>query len=212
MSFVKLVFLAIIAIIFFNFLQNEDEFDGSIMLPYETKVVAFGDSITYGYRVDRDKSYPSQLANLLQVEVINEGKNGELSLEGLRRLPSVLDKHNPQILIICHGGNDIIRKKSLFKAKENIIKMIKLAKKRGIHVVLIGVPTVELFSLRTAQIYFEIADELGVPLESEALETILSDDSLKIDFIHPNEKGYEILSNKVANIVTSTYLPTEPSY
>lgn len=212
MSFVKLVFLAIIAIIFFNFLQNEDEFDGSIMLPYETKVVAFGDSITYGYRVDRDKSYPSQLANLLQVEVINEGRNGELSREGLRRLPSVLDKYNPQILIICHGGNDIIRKKSLFKTKENIIKMIKLAKKRGIHVVLIGVPMVELFSLRTAQIYFEIADELGVPLESEALETILSDDSLKIDFIHPNEKGYEILSNKVANIVTSTYLPTEPSY
>ena len=212
MSFIKLIFLSIGAIIFFNFLQKEDEFDGSIMLPYETKIVAFGDSITYGYNVQEDKSYPAQLANLLQVEVINEGKNGELSYEGLKRLPFVLDKYKPQILIICHGSNDIIRRKSLLKTKENVSKMVKLAKKRGIHVVLVGVPTVELFSLKTAQIYFEIAEELEVPLESEALESILSNDSLKIDQIHPNEKGYEILSKRLATIITNTYIPKMEDY
>jgi lysophospholipase L1-like esterase len=178
------------------------------MLPYGTKVVAFGDSITYGYKVDRDKTYPGQLANLLQVEVINAGKNGELSAQGLRRLPEVLDKYNPQILIICHGGNDILRKKSLYKLKENLINMVKIARKRNIHVVMIGVPTVELISLSTAQIYYEVAEELNVPLESDALEKILADDSLKVDYVHPNAKGYEILSNKVANLVTSTFEPS----
>ncbi|WP_458699573.1 GDSL-type esterase/lipase family protein [Sulfurospirillum sp. 1307] len=205
----KLIFISIIVIVFFNYFQsNNDEFDGSVMLPYGTKVVAFGDSITYGYKVDRDKTYPGQLANLLQVEVINAGKNGELSAQGLRRLPEVLDKYNPQILIICHGGNDILRKKSLYKLKENLINMVKIARKRNIHVVMIGVPTVELISLSTAQIYYEVAEELNVPLESDALEKILADDSLKVDYVHPNAKGYEIPSNKVANLVTSTFEPS----
>lgn len=209
MSVIKIVFLAIIAIIFFQFIQNSnDEFDGSIMLPLDTKVLAFGDSLTAGYKVDSDKNYPSQLSLLLQADVINAGITGELSREGLKRLPALLEKHNPQILIICHGANDIIRRRSLIEAKENIKKMIELARKKNIHVVLVGVPTVEIVSLSTAEFYFDISNETGVPLESDALEEILADDSLKVDQLHPNEAGYKVLSNKLANLITETYLPS----
>ena len=208
MSIIKLVFLAIITIVVLQFFDNSnDEFDGEVMLPLDTKVLAFGDSITYGYGIDKEKNYPSQLSSLLQTEVINAGVNGEVTSEGLRRLPSLLEKHKPQILIICHGGNDIIRRKSLLKAKENIAAMIKLAREKNIHVVLVGVPMLEVLTLSTAQIYYELADELSVPLEDSALEEILSDNSLKIDQIHPNAEGYKILSNRLANLVTSTYLP-----
>lgn len=208
MSIIKLVFLAIIAIVVLQFFENSnDEFDGAVMLPIDTKVLAFGDSITYGYGVDKEKNYPSQLSSLLQTEVINAGVNGEVTSEGLKRLPSVLEKYKPQILIICHGGNDIIRRKSLIKAKENIAAMIKLAREKNIHVVLVGVPTLEVLTLSTAQIYYELADELSVPLEDSALEEILSDNYLKIDQIHPNAEGYKILSNRLANLITSTYLP-----
>jgi lysophospholipase L1-like esterase len=208
MSIIKLVFLAIITIVVLQFFDNSnDEFDGAVMLPLDTKVLAFGDSITYGYGVDKEKNYPSQLSSLLQTEVINEGVNGEVTREGLKRLPSLLEKHKPQILIICHGGNDIIRRKSLLKAKENIAAMIKLAREKNIHVVLVGVPKLEVLTLSTAQIYYELADELSVPLENSALEEILSDNSLKIDQIHPNAEGYKILSNRLANLITSTYLP-----
>lgn len=208
MSIIKLVFLAIIAIVVLQFFDNSnDEFDGAVMLPIDTKVLAFGDSITYGYGVDKEKNYPSQLSSLLQTEVINAGVNGEVTSEGLKRLPSVLEKYKPQILIICHGGNDIIRRKSLIKAKENIAAMIKLAREKNIHVVLVGVPTLEVLTLSTAQIYYELADELSVPLEDSALEEILSDNYLKIDQIHPNAEGYKILSNRLANLITSTYLP-----
>ena len=102
-----------------------------------------------------------------------------------------MNQYKPQILIICHGGNDIIRHKSLKKAKENIKKMIELARKKNIHVILVGVPAVAILSKSTAQIYFDIANELNVPLEDSALETILNDDYLKIDEIHPNERGYK---------------------
>ncbi len=210
MSIVKLIFLAIIAIIVLNFFDNSsEEFDGAIMLPIDTKVVAFGDSITYGYRVDKDKNYPSQLSLLLQTDVINAGVNGEVTSEGLKRLPKVLEKYKPQILIICHGGNDIIRRKSLFKAKENIKQMIKLAREKNIFVVLVGVPTVEVLTLSTAQIYYEIATELNVPLDDNSLEKVLGDSYLKIDQIHPNEEGYKILANSLANLITTNYLPSE---
>jgi lysophospholipase L1-like esterase len=210
MSIVKLIFLAIIVIVVLNFFDNSsEEFDGAVMLPIDTKIVAFGDSITYGYRVDKDKNYPSQLSLLLQTDVINAGKNGEVTSEGLKRLPKVLEKYKPQILIICHGGNDIIRRKSLLKAKENIKQMIKLAREKNIFVVLVGVPTVEVLTLSTAQIYYEIATELNVPLDDSSLENILSDSYLKIDQIHPNEEGYKILANSLANLITTNYLPSE---
>jgi len=210
MSIVKLIFLAIIAIVVLNFFDNSgEEFDGAIMLPMDTKVLAFGDSITYGYNVNKEQNYPSQLSMLLQTDVINAGINGEITSEGVRRLPDLLEKYKPQVLIICHGGNDIIRHKSLIKAKENIKKMIELAREKNIHVVLVGVPMMEVLSLSTAQIYYEIATEMNVPLDDSSLETILGDNYLKIDQIHPNEKGYKILANSLANLITTTYLPSE---
>jgi len=210
MSIIKLVFLVILSIVVLNFFSNSnDEFDGAIMLPFDTKVLAFGDSITYGYNVKESQNYPSQLSRLLNTPVINAGKNGEVTKDGLKRLPMVLDKYKPQILIICHGGNDILRRKSLIKAKENIRKMIQLAREKNIHVVLVGVPKEEILTLSTAQIYYELSDELGVPLESEALTDILSDNYLKIDQIHPNAEGYKILANRLANLITTTYLPSE---
>lgn len=208
MSIFKIIFLVIITIVFFQFLDNSnDEFDGSIMLPYDTKVLAFGDSLTYGYQVDTEDNYPSQLSKLLQTEVINAGVNGELSGQGLKRLPALLEKHKPQVLIICEGGNDILRRRNLVETKENIAKMIKMAQKKHIHVVLIGVPMVEVLSLSTAQIYYELRDELNVPLEDSVLKEIFENDSLKVDQIHPNKEGYTILSNTLANLITNTYLP-----
>ncbi len=210
MSIIKLIFLGIIAIVIFNFFDNSNkEFDGVIMLPMDTKIVAFGDSITYGYGVSDEQNYPSQLSRLLQETVINAGVNGETTSEGLRRLPSVLEEHQPKILIIIHGGNDILRRQSLDRAKENIIQMIKLARKQNIHVVLVGVPRVEILALKTDKIYHEIARELNVPLDDSSLERILGDSSLKIDHIHPNAEGYTILANSLAELITSSYFPFE---
>ena len=210
MSIIKLIFLAIITIVILNlFNKSNDEFNGEVMLPIDTKILAFGDSLTYGYNVEKEKNYPSQLSPLLKVDVINEGINAEVSSEGLKRLPALLEKYKPQILVICHGGNDIIRRKSLLKAKRNIKKMIELARKKNIHVVLVGVPMLEVISLSTAQIYHEIANEMNVPIDDSSLEYILSDNYLKIDQIHPNEEGYKILANSLANLITDTYLPSE---
>ncbi|MCF6173389.1 MAG: GDSL-type esterase/lipase family protein [Campylobacteraceae bacterium] len=208
MSIIKLIILGVIAVFVFNYFNSQDDnFDGVVTLPMNTKILAFGDSLTRGYRVDSDKNYPSVLSDLLQVEVINAGVNGELSKNGLARLPSVLAKYKPDIIIICEGGNDIIQRKILKKTKENIAKMIELAKAKKIQVILVGVPDVEFLTLSTAGFYNELAQKYNIPIDDTSLQEILNDDKLKIDKVHPNAKGYKILSNNLAQIISNSYIP-----
>ena len=210
MSYIKLAIIAVIGILVFNYFNVDDknDYDGTLALPLNTKILAFGDSLTYGYNVDSDKNYPSVLSNLLQSEVINAGVNGELTKDGLERLPKLLKKYKPQILILCEGGNDLIRSKKMSDIKENLSKMIELAQKQKIFVVLIGVPYLEYLTYQTADIYNELATQYNIPIENKALEQILNDKSLKVDEVHPNAKGYEILSNALANLITENYVPS----
>lgn len=108
---IKTILLIAIIIAFIEYNKTDDEMLLDVMLPPGTKVLAFGDSITHGYGVGKNDNYPSQLSKLLNASVINSGVSGEISKEGLRRLPGVLEKYKPNILILCHGGNDILRKK-----------------------------------------------------------------------------------------------------
>ncbi len=211
-SYVKLAIIAVIGIFVFNYFNTGDDnnYDGTLVVPLNTKILAFGDSLTYGYRVDADKNYPSILSNLLQTEVINAGVNGELTKEGLERLPKLLKKYKPQILILCEGGNDLIRSKKMKDIKANLSKMIELAQKQKIFVVLVGVPYLEYLTYRTADLYDQLAKQYDIPIEDSALEKIENDDKLKVDQIHPNAKGYEILSNALANLITESYIPPVP--
>ncbi len=210
MSYVKLAIIAIVAVLLFNYFgtDDKDNYDGTLVLPLNTKILAFGDSITYGYRVDADKNYPSVLSNLLQSQVINAGVNGELTKEGLERLPKLLKKYKPQILILCEGGNDLLRSKKFETIKANLAKMIELAQKQKVFVVLVGVPYLEYLRYSTADFYRELATQYNIPIEDKALEQILNDDKLKVDQVHPNAEGYKILSNALANIITENYIPS----
>ena len=73
-------------------------------------ILAFGDSLTYGSGAPKNTDYPSVLSALSQHKVINAGIPGEISRTGLRRLPALLDQHQPELLILIHGGNDLLRR------------------------------------------------------------------------------------------------------
>lgn len=169
-------------------------------LPADAVVLAFGDSLTYGTGAQAETSYPAVLEKLIGREVRSAGVPGEVSAAGLARLPSALDHYQPSLLILCHGGNDFLRKLGDAKAAENLRAMIRLAKERGIGVVLIAVPKPGLLP-SPPDFYAEIAREFGLPYEEEALKTILRDNELKSDLAHPNAKGYAQLAQAVAALL-----------
>lgn len=163
-------------------------------------ILAFGDSLTHGYGVEDDESYPAILEALSGIDVINEGVSGEESGPGLKRLRTAFNKHQPDLLILCHGGNDLLRKKSVSKLESNIRQMIQLAKDNGIPVVLIGVPKPGLF-LSSYKMYKEIADSMDVVFIEELIPEILSNASLKSDSVHPNKDGYRVMAETVYSVL-----------
>jgi lysophospholipase L1-like esterase len=167
-------------------------------------ILSFGDSLTFGTGARPEESYPALLERLVGRTVIRSGVPGELSGQGLERLPEQLDTHQPALLILCHGGNDMLRKRSFEALKRNLSAMVRLAQSRDIAVVLVGVPQPAIFALSSAKVYTEVASEFGVPLLAETLPEILSDNDLKSDAIHPNGKGYAQLAEAVAKLLRTT--------
>jgi lysophospholipase L1-like esterase len=159
-------------------------------------MLAFGDSLTFGTGANENESYPAQLEKLAGRRVVREGVPGEVSEAGLARLPAVLDEHRPRLLLLCHGGNDFLQRLPKAKAAENLRAMIRLAKARGIDVLLIGTPEPGL-TVSTAALYAEIAKEFRLPYESDVLSKILRDASLKADQVHPNALGYRLMAERV---------------
>lgn len=177
--------------------------DAPQLLPLERSAVilAFGDSLTFGTGSKKDESYPAVLEQLSGYRVINAGIPGEKTPAGLQRLSATLDRHSPQLLLLCHGGNDMLRKQSMERMQSNLEQMITLARERGIQVVLLGVPQPALFGLESAETYYRVAQESGVPLEDEIIPEVLSDNALKSDQIHPNTEGYRLIAEAVYELL-----------
>ena len=160
-------------------------------------ILSFGDSLTYGTGAEpSSESYPAVLQNITGIETINAGVPGELSEQGAKRLPELLEKHQPALLILCHAGNDLLNHVDTAITISNLTAMITLAQSKNIDVLLLGVPKPGLF-LNTADFYFEIASATKVPLADDILPPILADAKLKSDSVHPNKEGYKKMAEEV---------------
>jgi len=170
-------------------------------LAADATILAFGDSLTAGTGAKRDQAYPTQLDAMLSQRVVNAGVPGETTAGGLQRLPSVLAQHSPALVVLCLGGNDMLRKLDRGQAKANLTTMIRMIRERGAQVVLLGVPEPGLLLLSAPAFYAELAEEFGLPYDGETLPNILADRSLKSDPIHPNAEGYRELAGAVRTLL-----------
>lgn len=169
-------------------------------LQSDATILAFGDSLTSGSGAPKNRDYPSLLAKITNINVINKGIPGETTSQGIKRLPALLDEHHPELLILIHGGNDLLRKYSHEELKQNLLHMVYESQIRNIEVILLGVPEPGLF-LKSANVYKEVANETNIPAEMKLLADILGDKSLKSDIAHPNAQGYRVLAEGISNFL-----------
>ena len=167
-------------------------------LPAKALVLAFGDSLTHGTGAGEGKSYPSQLEELTGLRVIRAGVPGETTAEGLRRLPGLLARYHPDLVILIHGGNDILQRLSRAKARENMARMIALCRDAGAQVALVGVPAPAIWITEADELYPQLAEDLSVPYEPLALVRVLAEGKYKSDPVHPNATGYRKLAEDLA--------------
>ena len=166
-------------------------------LANDAVVLAFGDSLTYGTGATEDESYPAQLERLIGRRVVRAGVPGEVSAQALERLPRALDEHSPRLVLLCIGGNDFLRRLGTAQAEANVRAMVKLARESGIDVVLIGTPEPGL-TLAPPAFFAAIAADFRLPYEGAAMTTVLRDNALKSDPIHPNARGYRVIAERLA--------------
>jgi acyl-CoA thioesterase I len=159
-------------------------------------IVAFGDSLTHGTGVQDHQSYPAVLSELSGLRVINAGVAGEISKTGLARLQGLLNEHSPQLLLLCHGGNDLLRKLNLNELTDNLTQMVEISQASGAQVVLIGVPKPSLL-LGPAPVYQALAGKLDLVADLDIIGDVLSKASLKSDPVHPNAQGYRMIAEAI---------------
>ncbi|WP_309496419.1 GDSL-type esterase/lipase family protein [Sulfurovum sp.] len=188
--------LVAVAITLILFTLTKKDHDIQTLHP-RNSILAFGDSLTYGYNAKPAESYPAVLSTTTGLRVINAGIPAETSKEVLQRLPKHLEDPSIKLMVLCVGGNDMMQQIPLTTLKNNIKTMIHMAKEKEIDVLLISVPNITLFGLSPLPLYEEIAEEENIPLISGLLAEILSDPSLKSDQIHPNALGYKQMAEKI---------------
>ncbi len=162
-------------------------------LAADAVVVAFGDSLTSGHGAEEGQDFPTVLAKLSGWQVINAGIPGEMSGVGLGRLPSVLAEHRPALVILCHGGNDILTGAPPASIAANLDAMIRHCREAGADVLLVAVPQ-KGFVLKPAAFYAEVAKRNGIPCNERIIANVLSKPPLKSDYVHPNAKGYALIA------------------
>lgn len=173
------------------------------LLPHNATVLAFGDSVTFGYGAGKAKSYPMRLATMTGWKVINAGISGERADQAKLRIADTLREFQPKLVIVEIGGNDFLQRRSEKEIKEDIRSIIETIKGQNIPVVLVGVPNLSLMAVianrpSDASLYEELAEEENITLIPNVFSNVLRDESLKSDQIHPNAKGYKQLAEGIA--------------
>ncbi len=169
-------------------------------LKQDAVILAFGDSLTFGTGAQPGQSYPSVLAELTGREVINAGIPGEVSSAGKTRLSQLLQETNPDLVILCHGGNDLLRKLSRQQLQANLQAMVDEITDSGAQVLLVAVPTFAI-NLAPAPLYLEVAQNNNIPIQPTILSELLVDNALKADQVHPNALGYRQFAQSIHHLL-----------
>lgn len=179
-------------------------------VPSGATVLALGDSLTSGVGASADTAYPAVLQRLTGWKVINGGISGDTSAQALQRLPELLQKHQPALVIVSIGGNDFLRRQSASATRTNVHKICADAKAGGAQVLLVAIPELTILAtlgqLSDHAMYEDIAKELGIPLHRKGWSGVLADARLRSDNIHANAAGYELFTQGLVDTLKDTGL------
>jgi acyl-CoA thioesterase-1 len=162
------------------------------------KLVAFGDSLTAGYLLKPDQSFPAQLDAALaakghKVDVTNAGVSGDTTAAGLERFDWAVPPGTDAVILEL-GANDALRGQSPADAKANLDALIAKLKARNIAVLLAGMRAPknwgEAYAREFDGMYAELAQKHDLILYPFFLDGVALDPSLNLDDgLHPNGKG-----------------------
>lgn len=167
--------------------------------PKNQTIVAFGDSLVEGVGASAGNDFVSVVGRTLGVVIINKGKSGDTTADGLARIDDALAE-DPGIVMVLLGGNDVLRrvpKKDTFANLGTIIERLQSA---GAVVVLLGVRG-GILGDGYAGDYEALTKKYHTAYVSNVLEGLITNPKYMYDGIHPNDQGYVIVAGRVVEVL-----------
>lgn len=162
-----------------------------------TEIIAFGDSLVEGVGSTNGGDMFSLLSQKIGVPIRNFGRGGDTTAQALERLPVVLNEvPHPKVAIILLGGNDFLQKKPRSETFGNLSKIIKAFQDQGAVVLLLGVRGGIIKDNFEAE-FERLRDTLGTAYVPNVLDGLITKRELMYDSIHPNNKGYVQIADKI---------------
>ncbi len=171
------------------------------------QLLVLGDSLSAEYGLPRGTGWVQLLNQQLRKEgspwqIANASISGETTAGGLSRLPELLRRIKPRLVIIELGANDALRGLSLAATQKNLKEMIVQSKQSGAEVLLIGMQIPpnygQDYTRQFARLFVTLAQSEQVPLLPFFLEGVATRPELfQADRIHPNEQAQTIMFGNV---------------
>ena len=172
-------------------------------LPDERNILIVGDSISAAYGIDPQSGWVNLLANKIAQEkkryqVINSSISGDMTINGVNRLPNLLKKYQPKIVVIELGGNDGLRGIPINVMKSNLENLVQQSLASGADVLIAGMKIPPNYGKRYTelfhQLYIDLADNYSLPIIPFLLDGVGDQPALmQADGIHPTAEAQPYL-------------------
>lgn len=166
-------------------------------------ILVMGDSLSAGYGMNIEQSWPSLLEQRLTKEgygyrVINASQSGETTAGGRARFARAIERHKPSIVILELGSNDGLRGLPLKQIRANLDWMIRQAKNKGAEVLIVGMRMPPNYGAEYANGFHATFGQLAREHEAAHVEFFLDKVALdpklmQADQLHPTASAQPIL-------------------
>ena len=170
-------------------------------------ILILGDSISAAYGIPVEKGWVSLLEQRLirqdyDYKVVNASITGETTLGAKMRLSALLQKYQPELVVIELGGNDGLRGFTFKEIEENFIKMIRMLKQAGSEVLLIPMQLPPnygtAYNKGFTSIYGRVSESTGVPISKFIFQGFAEDlELMQADGIHPVESAQLMMLDNI---------------
>jgi lysophospholipase L1-like esterase len=157
--------------------------------------IAFGDSLTEGFGASEGHAYPAVLGQRLGIKIVNLGRSGETSAEGLKRVEQAAEM-NPRVVLLCIGGNDVLQKLPRDQMFNNLSTLIDRFQQEGSFIVLIGFRSATLWD-KNHKFFKALAKRKQVFYIRDILKGIFAKPIYMTDAVHPNDEGYKLVAERL---------------
>ena len=174
-------------------------------------MLILGDSLSAGYRMPIEQSWPSLLDEELgkhghQITVVNASISGDTTGNGMARLPALLTNHQPNFVLIELGANDGLRGFPPSTIRKNLNNMITQIEDAGAYPLLMQIVVPPNYGKRYSdqftKVFQDISKQQAIPLLPFFLEhIILKPNWMMEDGLHPTASAQPWIAEFMADAI-----------